>query len=260
MSVDWADLPRRFGVGALVAGLGFGLMWFGGWPFTLLVALISAVMIWELVVMIDSRPAALLLGFVGFVVLIASSTMSMLYALPALALPALAGYFRLDGNRGLFVLVATGIMVAGFGLLHIRGAFGVPCLVWLALVVVVTDILGYFVGRTVGGPKFWPSVSPKKTWSGTVGGWFGALVVGALFMALFDLGPFILFASVLISMASQAGDIFESSIKRRMGVKDSSNLLPGHGGVFDRFDGVVGAVVFSMALNLVFDFMPLATV
>ena len=240
MNVDWADLPRRFGVGALVAGIGFGLMWYGGWPFAMLVILICSVMVWELVVMIDSRQAAVLLSGLSCVVLIVGEATADAFALPSLIIPAIVGYFLLSGNKVLFAFVSTAIMIAAYSLMHVHSEFGVLCLLWLVLVVVATDTLGYFVGRTVGGPKFWPAVSPKKTWSGTIGGWAGALVVGAVFMVLYELGPYFLVSSVLVSMAAQAGDIFESSIKRRMGVKDSSNLLPGHGGVFDRFDGVTG--------------------
>lgn len=260
MSVDWADLPRRLGVGVLVAAVGFGLMWYGGWLFTALVSLICAVMIWELVVMIDSRPAALQMALLSFVVLFVSVKVPMLYGVPMLAIPAVVGFVRMQANQQLFAFVSLLILCAGFGLLFVRYSYGMTCLVWLALVVIATDTLGYFVGRTLGGPKFWPAISPKKTWSGTVGGWVGAILVGLGFMLAYDLGPMILLSSVLVSMAAQAGDIFESSVKRRMGVKDSSNLLPGHGGVFDRFDGVVGAAVLALGANLLWDFMPLTSV
>ena len=123
---------------------------------------------------------------------------------------------------------------------------------WLVLIVVVTDIAGYFGGRLIGGPKFWPAVSPKKTWSGTISGWVGAAVMSALVAGLFlpgqlPLTAFVLLAMVL-SLASQLGDIGESALKRRAGIKDSSNLLPGHGGVLDRFDGMIA--VFALVLAI----------
>ena len=127
---------------------------------------------------------------------------------------------------------------------------------WLVLVVVATDVAGYFAGRLIGGPKFWPRVSPKKTWSGTVAGWIAAGLLGAVFahytIANFNLVPL----SVAAAMASQLGDIAESAIKRRAGVKDSSNLIPGHGGLFDRFDGMLGAALFILIIGQLVGFPP----
>ena len=116
----------------------------------------------------------------------------------------------------------------------------------MLLIVWVTDIGGYFAGRGIGGPKLWPRVSPKKTWAGAVGGLVFSLVVAAAF-ALLGFGkmlPLLLFGAVL-SVVSQLGDLFESAVKRRFGVKDSSHLIPGHGGFLDRLDGFVAAIVFA---------------
>jgi phosphatidate cytidylyltransferase len=124
--------------------------------------------------------------------------------------------------------------------------------VWLIGVVVVTDIAGYFAGRLIGGPKFWPRLSPKKTWSGTVAGWLGAALVGWAFQRIGDVGAGVVPLSVLLCMASQSGDIAESALKRRMGVKDSSQLIPGHGGMFDRFDAMLGASIFILVFAAVF--------
>jgi phosphatidate cytidylyltransferase len=106
----------------------------------------------------------------------------------------------------------------------------------------------------VGGVKFWPAFSPKKTWSGIVGGWFGA----ALLTYFMVQGGHIslptetaLFVALCLSFASQLGDITESALKRASGVKDSSNLIPGHGGVMDRFDGLIGAsLIYAAMLGL----------
>nr|MCO4824970.1 phosphatidate cytidylyltransferase [Amylibacter sp.] len=110
------------------------------------------------------------------------------------------------------------------------------------------DIGGYFAGKMIGGPKILPAISPKKTWSGTLGGWALAGVVGfiAVQMGLGGYGLIVL--SVLMAIAAQIGDLLESLMKRKAGVKDSSNLIPGHGGLLDRFDGMMGAGV---ALGLV---------
>ena len=138
----------------------------------------------------------------------------------------------------------------------LREELGVAMFLWLVLVVMITDILGYFAGRLIGGPKFWPRVSPKKTWSGTVAGWVGAAIVGWAFMALTGVGAELVAISVALSIASQMGDVGESALKRHMGVKDSSNLLPGHGGVYDRFDGLLGAAFVLVIVESVTAFPP----
>ena len=129
-------------------------------------------------------------------------------------------------------------------------------MLWLVLVVAATDVFGYFAGRIFGGPKFWPLVSPKKTWSGTVAGWVSAGLVGAAFMKATGSGVELIGISVALSMASQMGDIAESALKRRVGVKDSSNLLPGHGGMFDRFDGMLGAALLLLLVESFAEFPP----
>ena len=110
----------------------------------------------------------------------------------------------------------------------------------------------------MGGPKFWPRVSPKKTWSGTAAGWVGAALVGGIFAINSGVWSAVLLASVVLSLASQMGDIAESAIKRKMGVKDSSRLIPGHGGVLDRFDGMLGASVAFLLIEFFFGFPWLA--
>jgi phosphatidate cytidylyltransferase len=148
-----------------------------------------------------------------------------------------------------FFLYSLGIQIAGWGLVHFRIDFGFAWILWMILVVVVTDIAGYFAGRMIGGPRFWPRLSPKKTWSGTVAGWMAAAVVGLLFDLFFvRVGPGIVLLSVMVSMAGQMGDIAESAVKRRMGVKDASALIPGHGGFWDRFDALLGASLFMILI------------
>jgi phosphatidate cytidylyltransferase len=123
---------------------------------------------------------------------------------------------------------------------------GFAALILILLVVWVTDIGGYFAGRGIGGPKLWPRVSPKKTWAGAIGGFAASLFVAGGFavLGLGKTGPMLLLGAVL-SIASQLGDLFESAVKRRFGVKDSSHLIPGHGGLMDRLDGFVAAVVLA---------------
>jgi phosphatidate cytidylyltransferase len=163
---------------------------------------------------------------------------------------------RLERHRVSYVLFSSAILVAGFGLVHLRDDFGFVWMVWLALIVIASDILGYFAGRLIGGPKFWPKVSPKKTWSGTIAGWVGAAVVGVFYAWKGLAGGEIVGISVALAIAGQFGDIAESALKRRMGVKDSSSILPGHGGMFDRFDAMLGAALFLLLVEQIIDFPP----
>jgi phosphatidate cytidylyltransferase len=136
---------------------------------------------------------------------------------------------------------------------------GFVALLFVLAVVWATDIGGYFAGRGIGGPKLWPKVSPKKTWAGAIGGFTASLAIALLFAA-FDphqgdlllalrTGPLLVLAAVL-SIAAQFGDLFESAVKRRFGVKDSSHLIPGHGGLMDRLDGFIAAIVLAAILGL----------
>ena len=131
-------------------------------------------------------------------------------------------------------------------LLRLDPVKGFAALVFVLVIVWVTDSGGYFAGRGIGGPKLWPRVSPKKTWAGAIGGFVASLAVAGAFAAL-DLGkagPLLMISGVL-SVVSQLGDLFESAVKRRFGVKDSSQIIPGHGGLLDRLDGFVAAVAMA---------------
>jgi phosphatidate cytidylyltransferase len=129
-------------------------------------------------------------------------------------------------------------------LVRLDSVKGFAALMFVLLVVWVTDSGGYFAGRGIGGPKLWPRVSPKKTWAGAAGGFAASLAVAVGF-AVFDLGKTLplLMLSAVLSVVSQLGDLFESAVKRRFGVKDSGHIIPGHGGLMDRLDGFVAAVV-----------------
>jgi phosphatidate cytidylyltransferase len=136
----------------------------------------------------------------------------------------------------------------------LRGSdwLGFIALVLLFAVVWTTDIFGYFAGRTFGGPKLMPSVSPKKTWSGAIAGVVGAMIVAVIVAAAFGGLSKVTFAclALVLSVLSQAGDLFESSIKRRFGAKDASGLIPGHGGVMDRLDGFWAAALAACVIGL----------
>ncbi len=125
------------------------------------------------------------------------------------------------------------------------------------LLIVGTDVGGYFVGKLVGGPKSLPKISPNKTWSGIIGGWVLAvlILIGFVYLWINELPSIIIIMqTVAISIFSQLGDLSISLLKRKVGVKDSSNLLPGHGGFLDRFDSFIGAGVLIFVLTLINDY------
>jgi phosphatidate cytidylyltransferase len=146
-------------------------------------------------------------------------------------------------NKSLFFFVVLIICFATYSLHNVRN-FDIRYLIFIISVVVFTDVLGYFFGKLIGGPKVAPYISPKKTWSGIVSGWFGALTVGWVAFHFFHFPKVFIMTAFFLSVFSQFGDFFESYLKRRSGVKDSSNILPGHGGFLDRFDGLIGASFF----------------
>jgi phosphatidate cytidylyltransferase len=145
----------------------------------------------------------------------------------------------------------AGAAVIASALVRLDQTWGFTALILILLVVWATDIGGYFAGRGIGGPKLWPRISPKKTWAGAIGGFAASLLAAAGFAAfgLGKTGPLLALGAAL-SIASQLGDLFESAVKRRFGVKDSSHIIPGHGGLLDRLDGFVAAVVLAAILGL----------
>jgi len=129
---------------------------------------------------------------------------------------------------------------------------GFLALLFLFAVVWVTDIAAYFAGRALGGPKLWVAVSPNKTWSGALGGALGGTLAGVVVCRLagLDLAPMLVLVTLSLSIASQAGDLLESAIKRHFGAKDASHLIPGHGGLMDRLDGFLTAVLAAVMVGL----------
>jgi phosphatidate cytidylyltransferase len=138
----------------------------------------------------------------------------------------------------------------GFGLLMLRLSpeEGRQATFFLLAVVSGTDTGAYFAGRTIGGPKLWPAISPNKTWAGAVGGLAMGLVAGLAVAAVFavPVGPPLVAVAAVLSIAAQAGDLFESWVKRRFGAKDSGNIVPGHGGLMDRVDGLTFAAALAV--------------
>lgn len=248
----WGDLQARVASAIVMAVVGIGAIWIGGWVFAVLVVALIGAMIWELAKITAAGQAvqAVALGGLAVLSLGAIEVLSMPILLVLLALPALAMLAMARKDRMAAALYALAIMVAGYELIALRER-GVADLLVVVLIVIASDIGGYFAGRLLGGPKFWPAISPKKTWSGTVAGWIGAAIVAAVF-AVLDLTPWsLVLLAPFVAFAGQLGDIMESWFKRRAGVKDSSNLIPGHGGVLDRFDAMIFAGVLLAVATLI---------
>lgn len=257
MSSNWADLKVRILSAVVMLLVGGAAIWAGGIWFAVLIAICAGAMIWELSTMLGGGQSnSLILAGVGvgasvsILVVIQGQSDDWLFSLLPFIMvaPAILGAVLLSDYRRTFALYSVSITTACAVLLIIRHV-GLQEVIMLIAIVVVTDVAGYFAGKVFGGPKFWPKVSPKKTWSGTASGWIAAGLLAGIIYTSFAA---VIFGMVL-SFASQMGDIAESALKRKMGVKDASNLIPGHGGVFDRFDGLIGAslaVVLMMVLGL----------
>ncbi len=244
----WGDLPARTASAAVLLIAGGLAIWQGGALFHILVAVICGGMVWELTRMMTAgdQKVSLSMGAVGAIALAATAVLPGQAIAPALLAVPLAGAGQLKKDRLIYAAYVAGLMFACYGLVLLRDTRGAYWIVWLVSVVVATDVAGYFAGRMIGGPKFWPKVSPKKTWSGTIAGWIAAGCVGMVFGGV----PLVMI-SVLTSFSSQMGDAAESALKRRAGIKDSSNLIPGHGGLLDRFDAMMGAALLVLLIGAV---------
>jgi phosphatidate cytidylyltransferase len=253
----FSDLTVRTVSGAVIALVCVLVIEAGGVAFTLLVGAIGAGMMWEAHRMLADPPrpdAAIALAGAVLAALILAGNIELSWMLVICAAALLAAWLTPPRRLAAALWVAA-ILLASLGIIRLRVSDGVVWMYWFAAVVVAVDILGYFAGRLIGGPKLWPVVSPKKTWSGTLAGWAGAVAVGAAFAGPTGAGWVLLPLSLFAAMAAQAGDLVESAAKRAAGIKDASGLLPGHGGVMDRFDGMMGAGLFMVALRSA-DLMP----
>jgi len=246
-----SNLQQRVISAIVMAVLTLALTWLGGLPFRLFCAGIAALIFYEWTRM-SRHAAGAPLGFlpealavVFLVALIGGLPAPWLLLLGAILAAVIVIAARMRG-RGQWE--APGLAYAalsGFSLAYLRddNHSGLVAILFLFAVVWATDIAAYFVGRAVGGPKLAPSISPGKTQSGALGGAVGGVVAGLLLAIATGAGNFVQlgFVALALSIVSQIGDLFESWVKRRHGAKDSSNLIPGHGGVMDRVDGLVAA-------------------
>ena len=243
------NLVTRILAALVLIPVAIALAYAGGWLWLSLVVLaaIGLYVEWLMVVGAARQMRVIAAGVVVLVLAGAGLALGRIeMSLGILALGVVVTAVTAAERRGWVALglgYASAALVASV-LVRLDQIWGFVALMLILLIVWVTDIGGYFAGRGLGGPKLWPRVSPKKTWAGAIGGFTASLAVAAGFAAL-GLGkmiPLLLLAAVL-SIVSQLGDLFESAVKRAFGVKDSSQIIPGHGGLLDRLDGYVFAVV-----------------
>ena len=238
-----SDLATRAIAGLVMIVVALAALWAGGIAFWLLASGAALLMLaeWAGLMRASRLWIGLSLAALAFALLAAGpiggervgqQALSLLVAL-AIAIAAIARSPRLGG----------GLLYAGlptFGLLFLRGEpHGLALTLWTLAIVWATDIGAYFSGRAIGGPKLAPALSPNKTWAGLGGGVVAALLVGLGIAAAFGLPRALLLLGAPMAVLAQIGDLFESWLKRKAGVKDSGRLLPGHGGALDRLDGVV---------------------
>ncbi|WP_255602020.1 phosphatidate cytidylyltransferase [Glacieibacterium megasporae] len=260
-------LITRIVVGAALIVVACAAVWYGGLAFTALVTIAVLLMSAEWCVMHGIgrgfRLASLIvLAFTGGV----AARQSSVDAIIVLAASAgLLGLFMRSFDRQRAFWLAAGLLYCGLpmiALIWLRGLpnTGIALTIAVLAVVWATDIGAYFTGRAIGGSKLAPAISPNKTWAGAIGGVVAAIITGAILTSL-AIGPtvdgdvshiqtIVIFSIIaaFLAVAAIVGDLFESWLKRRAGVKDSGNLLPGHGGVMDRIDGLVPVAVFAAAI------------
>ena len=215
-----SNLALRVISSALLAPLTILVAWIGGLPFVAFWTIAASIVLWEWTGLIKGARAPETFGaFAGWMVA------GLIYAGALLLAPIL---LRRDPTLGFWALL------------------------FLFAVVWATDIAAYFAGRAIGGPKLMPAVSPKKTWAGAVGGVLGGVVAGLIVVKCAGLGvtPALVILAFMLSVVAQAGDLIESAIKRHFGAKDSSALIPGHGGLMDRLDGFLTAAAAAVMVGL----------
>ena len=255
LSPRWDDLiPRMMSALAMLV-VGGSCLALGGVWLAMLLSLVCGVLVWEAINLLAPPQRERAIGFAGVVggAFFIATWLPVFFAVILLSV-SVAAVHRMLAMQGLIFMGYAGLICAGaLGIFLLQLQAGLLPVLWLVGLVILTDVAGYFAGRIIGGPKFWPSISPKKTWSGTVAGWICAAFLGGfMFWQIPDTHWVVVPLSVVLSAVSQLGDIAESHLKRKAGVKDSSNLIPGHGGGLDRFDGMIAAAAALFFVQMVF--------
>ncbi|MEM9781417.1 MAG: phosphatidate cytidylyltransferase [Pseudomonadota bacterium] len=260
----FSDLGPRVVTAAILAPIALGCLYAGGFLMSLMVCVLATLLAreWRAV---TAHAGANVQGQDGtYMMAAALGVLLGREGVPGVGLAALvvllavaASLDLMHGRRRAALWGAPGVLLIGTGCIAFQwlretDPFGPAAAFWIVLVVVATDVGGYFAGRLIGGPKLWPRVSPKKTWAGLAGAVALAVTAGGLFSRWTTGTFFIEVASVSAAAAilAQLGDMGESAVKRHFGVKDSGSLLPGHGGAMDRFDGLIAATLVVAVVTL----------
>ena len=250
------ELQLRVLSGVVMMAVALGALWLGGIAFWALVALLAVLMMIEWAHMAKATrwqvwlAAALAAAMMAEALIFTDFGGGLPYrrmliidtveltGVGAILLAVIS--FRARLGTGLLYAVLPAVALI---LIREQPGQGLTLALWTLVIVWATDIGAYFAGRTIGGPKLAPKLSPNKTWAGLIGGMAAAAIVGAGIAWWGGLPAFCLIAGAPLAVTAQIGDLFESWLKRRSGVKDSGKLLPGHGGVLDRLDGVVPVAI-----------------
>jgi len=239
--------------------------YFGGWLFLALCALAAGIILWEWTSLVfrGTDPRIFAPGLAALLSAMAltgerqgGGAIAMIAIGALLAGGLVAAWPRQYPASNPAIWGASGVVYAGIALLApalLRSdpEWGFAALLFLFAIVWATDIFAYLVGRVLGGPLLWPGISPKKTWTGAIGGLFGGVAAGTV-VAYASAGtePAVAAALALVlSIVAQGGDLFESAVKRRFGAKDASKLIPGHGGLMDRLDGFLVAALLAVLIG-----------
>lgn len=226
-------------------------IYFGAPYYNVLIAVLAVLMAWEwskLTLNEFKNPGftlSLFAGLIPFVGYFHAEQNDVLVAIPTLTIILYLLSMKKEGSALWFSVGALYISLPVFAFIWLRDVteHGLELVYWVAVLVWATDTGGYFFGKYIGGPKLAPKISPKKTWAGLLGGMFGAFIVGYTCAEIGEWSEplYISLLSAGLAVIAQIGDLFESHAKRRFGVKDSSHIIPGHGGVLDRLDGMMFA-------------------
>ena len=241
------DLMRRIASGVTMAIIALLTAYLGGYAFKVLWIAAGLLVLWEWNRLVGARHDVIALMAGGAVVCLASLLVPFIPAL-VIAICALLAVTVLNSGPQARIWALGGVLYAAllsFGPIILRHDphLGFAAIIWLFAIVWGTDVGAYFAGRSLGGPKLWPRLSPKKTWSGFIGGTLVGTLLALGLMHLFGIAlkPALIILTYGLAALSQGGDLMESAIKRRFGAKDASGLIPGHGGVMDRLDAFVVA-------------------
>ncbi len=235
----------------------------GGTYFSLFIALLGAIMTWEMATAIFGGDRNLIVVFAStgigaFIFLLGTKVdffwISAVGVFLIITLLIIGGRSKLFGTTVLFLVFNLFIVIPSFLIIWLRGTEELNTVLWIVLSVVATDIGAYLTGKSIGGKKLAPKISPNKTWSGLLGGAFFSVITGFIFSwVTLENQIKLMFMGLLIAIVSQMGDLLESNFKRKYSIKESSNLIPGHGGLMDRLDGHMAAVTFFALIKLVND-------